>query len=734
MAQQGKLLKEQKYDRQLRLWGDHGQEALESAHVCLINATATGTEILKNLVLPGIGSFTIIDGNQVSGEDVGNKYVLQMLCFSKNRAQAAMEFLQELNSDVSGSFVEESPENLLDNDPSFFCRFTIVVATQLLESTLLRLADVLWNSQIPLLICRTYGLVGYMRIIIKEHTVIESHPDNALEDLRLDKPFPELREHFQSYDLEHMDKKVGGLRILKSENGAPEDEENFEEAIKNVNTALNITQVPSSIEDIFNDDRCINITKQTPSFWILARALKEFVAKEGQGNLPVRGTIPDMIADSSKYIKLQNVYREKAKKDAAAVGNHVANLLQSVGQAPESISEKELKLFCNNSAFLRVVRCRSLAEEYGLDTVNKDEIISSMDNPDSEIVLYLMLRAVDRFHKQHGRYPGVSNYQVEEDIGKLKSCLTGFLQEYGLSVMVKDDYVHEFCRYGAAEPHTIAAFLGGAAAQEVIKVITKQFVIFNNTYIYSAHVQNCFVSSGGLDVLSQVLVQLELDSHNTFSSAKLAVMVTKTLDACITNNSSFSVVLSKYHIVSKLLSLLLHESLDLGEKFSIILAIGHCTEDCEENQYEFLKSNGFPLMIQALTEFKNEELSRAATYVLHNCKKISCVAVRKLLNSRNFSKLLQSCTYQCDYHKVIMEAEDKYKSELRKALICDKGKRRIRKNFTKEEVNYLFHGVKKMGNHWNSILWSFPFQQGRKAVDLAHKYYKLIRGPNCAAI
>ena len=38
---------------------------------------------------------------------------------------------------------------------------------------------------------------------------------------------------------------------------------------------------------------------------------------------------------------------------------------------------------------------------------------------------------------------GVSNYQVEEDIGKLKSCLTSFLQEYGLSVMVKDDYVHE---------------------------------------------------------------------------------------------------------------------------------------------------------------------------------------------------------------------------------------------------------------------------------------------------
>lgn len=43
----------------------------------------------------------------------------------------------------------------------------------------------------------------------------------------------------------------------------------------------------------------------------------------------------------------------------------------------------------------------------------------------------------------------------------------------------------------------------------------------------------------------------------------------------------------------------------------------------EENQYELLKSNGLPLMIQALTEFKNEELNKAAIYVLHNCKKIS---------------------------------------------------------------------------------------------------------------
>jgi len=51
-----------KYDRQLRLWGANGQESLGTSHVVLLGASgAVGTETLKNLVLPGIGGFTVID-------------------------------------------------------------------------------------------------------------------------------------------------------------------------------------------------------------------------------------------------------------------------------------------------------------------------------------------------------------------------------------------------------------------------------------------------------------------------------------------------------------------------------------------------------------------------------------------------------------------------------------------------------------------------------------------------
>jgi len=54
-ASSGPTAKEQRYDRQLRLWGANGQEKLENAHVLLVNSGpgVVGTEVLKNLILPG---------------------------------------------------------------------------------------------------------------------------------------------------------------------------------------------------------------------------------------------------------------------------------------------------------------------------------------------------------------------------------------------------------------------------------------------------------------------------------------------------------------------------------------------------------------------------------------------------------------------------------------------------------------------------------------------------------
>ena len=47
------ILRLKNFSIQFRLWGDHGQTSLERANICLVNASAIGTEILKSLVLPG---------------------------------------------------------------------------------------------------------------------------------------------------------------------------------------------------------------------------------------------------------------------------------------------------------------------------------------------------------------------------------------------------------------------------------------------------------------------------------------------------------------------------------------------------------------------------------------------------------------------------------------------------------------------------------------------------------
>lgn len=55
--------------------------------MCVINATGLGTEILKSLVLPGIGAFTIVDGKKITDEDIGAKYVYKIILYHDMRAK-----------------------------------------------------------------------------------------------------------------------------------------------------------------------------------------------------------------------------------------------------------------------------------------------------------------------------------------------------------------------------------------------------------------------------------------------------------------------------------------------------------------------------------------------------------------------------------------------------------------------------------------------------------------------
>ena len=95
------------------------------------------------------------------------------------------------------------------------------------------------------------------------------------------------------------------------------------------------------MEKIFNDDACNNLTSDSKPFWILARAVRDFVRNEGQGALPLRGSIPDMTADSERYIALQGVYKGQAQADIVSVTAYIHQILQTLGKV---ITDMTLKI------------------------------------------------------------------------------------------------------------------------------------------------------------------------------------------------------------------------------------------------------------------------------------------------------------------------------------------------------------------------------------------------------
>ena len=64
-----------------------GQKSLMNSNILLINANAVGSETLKNLVLPGVGNFTILDHSNVSIDDIGVNFFVTQSSLGQSRAQ-----------------------------------------------------------------------------------------------------------------------------------------------------------------------------------------------------------------------------------------------------------------------------------------------------------------------------------------------------------------------------------------------------------------------------------------------------------------------------------------------------------------------------------------------------------------------------------------------------------------------------------------------------------------------
>lgn len=528
-----------KYDRQLRLWGAQGQKALGETHVVLVGASAVGTETLKNLVLPGIGSFSVLDDCMVSKQDVASNFFVTTV--GESRAQAACTLLKELNPDVQGSFQSLSKlsaiggpaewEPILRKDATPTTTKAnnsnmLVLASDLEPNVVLTLSETCDAMQIPFVVVRSYGLMGLVRVQLSGQVpLLNPKPTTAHPDLRIVQSFPGLDAMASSIDLDSLESHEHGhvpypivlyhclkewreshdhtipktygekqaFQQLVRSKRRNENEVNFDEAIQNAYLAY--TEQSVEIPDHLADPSSSSSSTSSSSSSIMGQlyaGLQTFMDRHNRA--PLNGAIPDMTASTESYVKLQQVYKDQAAQDLEEMKTLCKGVLE---QNPEDGTHL-VESFCANVFLVQHFSTRSVLQEFKEspnEELAEDLQMMLMDPYEvphhTPLLWFLGLRACMKFQQSHGRYPGTKTSDWEDkDVASLEACYKQVAEAYKLAdqeLVQKhaEDICHEFTRYANAEIHNIASVVGGVASQEAVKIITGQYIPLDNTYVFN---------------------------------------------------------------------------------------------------------------------------------------------------------------------------------------------------------------------------------------------------------
>lgn len=227
--------------------------------------------------------------------------------------------------------------------------------------------------------------------------------------------------------------------------------------------------------------------------------------KEGGGFLPCSTNIPDLTMNSESYVKLKSIYKARAQKDYDLIKGYLEKRLEELKKEKTAIKEEVIERFVKNVRHLKVVRTRSMEEEYTKpNTEEYDELFMDMsafeeksedaDNakPFQPLMVhwYWAFRALDVFYDSEKRLPGSEKEKMEADLKKLVEIQTKLFADNkvelnGEQVSVEEGCLSEMVRFGGAEIHNIGAFVGGMGAQSIMKILLEQFYTFNHTYVFN---------------------------------------------------------------------------------------------------------------------------------------------------------------------------------------------------------------------------------------------------------
>ena len=219
--------------------------------------------------------------------------------------------------------------------------------------------------------------------------------------------------------------------------------------------------------------------------------------------LPLPGALPDMKAKSADYVQLQNIYKSKARKDLAEVVRKVRSFERET-QRKSAVDEQEIEAFCKGAAFVKLIKGRPIQvpdRSTSIDWTDRAKYLCrELQDEESLLPIYLSFLAYDKFFEhskeipqQNDEAPAIEQRGWESFATGVMEAADSFLHSLQTSVDEFDTgpckakterIVAELGRAGGAELHNISALTGGMVAQEVIKVLTKQYIPIENTCVF----------------------------------------------------------------------------------------------------------------------------------------------------------------------------------------------------------------------------------------------------------
>ncbi|KAM3165331.1 NEDD8-activating enzyme E1 regulatory subunit [Lachancea thermotolerans] len=433
-----------KFDRQLRLWGKHGQLELSKAHICIIGNTLLASEILKNLVLPGATKFHLIKETSYVKSD----------CFLD------VEDLKGINEHAE--FNEETWNAHLMGNLEYWRYFDLIILTTRDVSVI---ESIRCLPMPPMLACNWREYHGYACFVSQEpHFVTECHRQHKSPDLRIDKPPQPLLNFYESIKPSQLSQEqlndlpfaviiYHALKSLK-ENCTKIDRSslrieirrlhektlpgpeclNFIEAERYLYLGLQDSEIiPDNLLKCFSLASSECVVPFNSMFTDMISSLKDYLKHpSSEHQLPLSGLIPDMESSSEMYNAIQEAYLRCASKNL----NTFADIVTSHNA---SVPLSQIKNFCSNVQNVRgVVPASHIPTEQDCRTVKQI-------TPAAAAILRKLVKS------KH----------------ELETIRPSFVES-------RDEL-----RY-----YPTCSLLAGIVAQEAVKILTHQFVPLENTLIY----------------------------------------------------------------------------------------------------------------------------------------------------------------------------------------------------------------------------------------------------------